>query len=34
MMAGTTIVVMLLIFIYLIFEKYIIQGIARVSLNG
>lgn len=34
MMAGATIVVMPLIFIYLCFQKYIIQGIARGGLKG
>lgn len=34
MMAGATIVVVPLIVIYLIFQKYIIQGIARGGLKG
>ena len=34
MMAGATIVVVPLILIYLIFQKYIIQGIARGGLKG
>lgn len=34
MMAGATIVVLPLILIYLIFQKYIIQGIARGGLKG
>lgn len=34
MMAGATIVVMPLILIYLVFQKYIIQGIARGGLKG
>ena len=34
MMAGATIVVLPLIIIYLIFQKYIIQGIARGGLKG
>lgn len=34
MMAGATIVVLPLIFIYLVFQKYIIQGIARGGLKG
>ncbi len=34
MMAGATIVVVPLIIIYLIFQKYIIQGIARGGLKG
>ena len=34
MMAGATIVVLPLIVIYLIFQKYIIQGIARGGLKG
>lgn len=34
MMAGATIVVLPLIAIYLIFQKYIIQGIARGGLKG
>lgn len=34
MMAGATIVVLPLIVIYLVFQKYIIQGIARGGLKG
>lgn len=34
MMAGATIVVVPLIIIYLVFQKYIIQGIARGGLKG
>ncbi len=34
MMAGATIVVLPLIIIYLLFQKYIIQGIARGGLKG
>ena len=34
MMAGATIVVLPLIIIYLVFQKYIIQGIARGGLKG
>ncbi len=34
MMAGATIVVMPLILIYLVFQKYIVQGIARGGLKG